>query len=172
MDEAIRDQIIEKCRDPKLRRKFLDKSSEATLTVLRETARVLEAVNTQMQSMERPEQVNKLSPNDRQANKKGTKGKKPAKERKCYRCGGTGHLPLDKSCSALDKTYNKSGKSGHLRLVARQSQSRNLVEETVQKELIKPQKRKKKKITMLLCWIRRVVIARVVLLICLLEVCS
>ena len=51
MDEAIRDQIIEKCRDPKLRRKFLEKSGEATLTVLRETARVHEAVNTQMQSM-------------------------------------------------------------------------------------------------------------------------
>jgi len=48
VDEAIRDQIIEKCRDPKLRRKFLEKSSEATLTVLQETARVHEAVNTQM----------------------------------------------------------------------------------------------------------------------------
>ena len=113
VDEAIRDQIIEKCRDPKLRRKFLEKSSEATLTVLRETARVHEAVNTQMQSMERPEQVDKLSPNDRQAKKKGTKGKKPGKERKCYRCGGTGHLPQDNSCPALDKTFNKCGKSGH-----------------------------------------------------------
>ena len=81
--------------------------------MLRETARVHEAVNTHMQSMERPEQVNKLSPNDRQANKKGTKRKKPAKERKCYQCGGTGHLPLDKSCPALDKTCNKCGKSGH-----------------------------------------------------------
>ena len=172
VDEAIRDQIIEKCRDPKLRRKFLEKSSETTLTVLRETARVHEAVNTQMQSMERPEQVNKLSPNDRQAKKKGTKGKKPGKERKCYRCGGTGHLPQDKSCPALDKTFNNVLKVGTLRLVARQSQSRNLVDETVQKELIKSQKRKKKKITALLCWIRRVVTARVVLLICLLEVCS
>ena len=45
VDEAIRDQIIEKCRDPKLRRKFLEKSSEATLTVLQETSRVHEAVN-------------------------------------------------------------------------------------------------------------------------------
>ena len=82
--------------------------------MLRETARVHEAVNTRMQSMERPKQVNKLSPNDRQSKKKGTKGKKPAKERKCYRCGATGHLPLDKSCPALDKTSNKCGKSGHL----------------------------------------------------------
>ena len=113
VDGAIRDQIIEKCRDPKLRRTFLEKSREATLTVLQETARVHEAVNTQMQSMERPEQVNKLSPNDRQAKEKGTQGKKPGKERKCYRCGGTGHLAQDKSCPALDKTCNKCGKSGH-----------------------------------------------------------
>ena len=66
-----------------------------------------------MQSMERPKQVNKLSPNDRQAKEKGTKGKKPGKERKCCRCGGTGHLAQDKSCPALDKTCNKCGKSGH-----------------------------------------------------------
>ena len=103
---------MEKCRDPKLCRKFLEKSSEATLTVLQETARVHEAVNTQMQSMERPEHVNKLSPNDRQVKEKGTKGKKPIKERKCYVCGGNGHLTQDKS-PALDKTCNKSGKSGH-----------------------------------------------------------
>ena len=38
VNEAIRDQIIEKCRDPKLRRKFLEKASDATLTVLQETA--------------------------------------------------------------------------------------------------------------------------------------
>ena len=94
VNEAIRDQIIEKCRDPKLRRKFLEKSSEATLTVLQETARVHEAINTQMHSMERSEQVNKLSPNDRQAKEKGTKGKKTGKERKCYRWGGTGHQEL------------------------------------------------------------------------------
>ena len=81
VDEAIRDQIIEKCRDPKLRRKFLEKSSETTLTVLRETARVHEAVNTQMQSMERPEQVNKLSPNDRQAKKKRDKRKETWKRK-------------------------------------------------------------------------------------------
>ena len=73
VNEAIRDQIIEKCRDPKLRQKFLEKSSEATLTVLQETARVHEAVNTQMQSMERPEQVNKLSPNDQKQRTRGQK---------------------------------------------------------------------------------------------------
>ncbi|PFX21240.1 Retrovirus-related Pol polyprotein [Stylophora pistillata] len=63
--------------------------------------------------MERPEQVNKLCPNDRQAKKKGMKGKKPGKERKCYWCGRTGHLAKEESCPALHKTCNKCGKSGH-----------------------------------------------------------
>ena len=38
VDEAIRDQIIEKCKDSRPRRKFLEKASDATLTVLQETA--------------------------------------------------------------------------------------------------------------------------------------
>ena len=46
VDEAIRDQIIEKCRDPRRRRKFLEKLSEATLTMLQETAIVHVAANT------------------------------------------------------------------------------------------------------------------------------
>ena len=75
VNEAIRDQIIEKCRDPKLRRKFLEKESDATLTVLQETARVHEAVNTQMQSMGSLEQVNKLTLRDHQK-KKNRKGEK------------------------------------------------------------------------------------------------
>ena len=77
-----------------------------------------------MQSMERPEQVNKLSSNGRQAKEKGTKGKKPGKERKCYRCSGTGHLTQDKSCPALDKTCNKSGKSGHFAVCCKKTSTK------------------------------------------------
>ena len=64
MDKAISDQIIEKCKDSKLRRKFLEKASDATLTVLQETVQVYKAVNTRMpQSMGGPEQVNRISQN-------------------------------------------------------------------------------------------------------------
>lgn len=38
LDEAIRDQLIEKCRDPELRRKFLEKAQDGTLTVLQDVA--------------------------------------------------------------------------------------------------------------------------------------
>ena len=43
-DGAIRDQLIERCRDPRLRRKFLEKAN-ATLKDLQDLARVQEAVN-------------------------------------------------------------------------------------------------------------------------------
>ena len=119
VNEAIRDQIIKKCRDPKLRRKFLEKASDATLTVLQETARVHEAVNTPMPSMGSLEQVNKLTLRNHQGSEKETKGKKSEKGRKCYRCGGTGHFGRDKSCPALGKTCNKCGFPGHFAVCCR-----------------------------------------------------
>ena len=51
VDETIRDQLIEKCLDPKLRRKFLEKAN-ATLTDLQEIARAHEVVTEQSKSME------------------------------------------------------------------------------------------------------------------------
>ena len=53
VDEAIWDQIIEKCRDVKLRRKFLEKSGTVTLNTLQDTTRVHEAVGTKMQFMDK-----------------------------------------------------------------------------------------------------------------------
>ena len=51
VDETIRDQLIEKFLDPKLRRKFLEKAN-ATLTDLQEIARAHEVVTEQSKSME------------------------------------------------------------------------------------------------------------------------
>ena len=49
VDEAIRDQLIEKCFDPKLRRKFLERTN-ATLKGLQDVARAYEAVEQQMKA--------------------------------------------------------------------------------------------------------------------------
>ena len=47
VDEAIRDQLIERCRDSRLRRKFFEKQN-ASLKDLQDVARVQEAVNIQI----------------------------------------------------------------------------------------------------------------------------
>ena len=61
VDEAIRDQHIERCRDPRLRRKFLEKPN-ATLKDLQDLARVQKAVNMQVKAMDQsPGQVNAVS---------------------------------------------------------------------------------------------------------------
>ena len=52
VDDTIRDQLIEKCQDQRLRRKFLEKIN-ATLTVLQRIARAFKAVNGQMKSMDK-----------------------------------------------------------------------------------------------------------------------
>ena len=51
VDEAMRDQLIERCRDSRLHRKFLEKSN-ATLKDLQNLARVQEAVNMQVKIMD------------------------------------------------------------------------------------------------------------------------
>ena len=61
VDEAIRDQLIERCRDPRLRRKFLEKTN-ATLKDLQDLVRVQEAVNMQVKAMDQSSgQVNAVS---------------------------------------------------------------------------------------------------------------
>lgn len=51
VEEAIRDQLIEKCCDSKLRRKFLERVN-ATFKDLQDIARAYEAVEEQLKSKE------------------------------------------------------------------------------------------------------------------------
>ena len=86
VNEAIRDQLTEKCRDPELRRKFLEKAQEGTLTVLQDVARVHESVKLRMQSLEtscKDDQVNAVQPVDPKHKKKKTKreGRKKRKRK-------------------------------------------------------------------------------------------
>ena len=51
VDEAIRDQLIEKCCDARLRRKFLEKAGNAKLKEMQDIAHAYEPVEAQMRSM-------------------------------------------------------------------------------------------------------------------------
>ena len=110
VDEAIRDQLIERCRDPRLRRKFLEKTN-ATLKDLQDLGRVQEEVNMQVKAMEQSSgQVNAVSSKPHSKGKgKGTargrnRGNKPGKPsggsqetkvRGCFRCNYTDHMAGD-----------------------------------------------------------------------------
>ena len=121
VDETIRDQLIEKCQDQRLRRKFLEKTN-ATLADLQRIARAYEAVNEQLKSMDRSPtrptgQVNwikqqKFQNKGRgQSIKKGKKGEQSNKTHKpgadqsqrCFKCNRFGHFARDACCPVRDK---------------------------------------------------------------------
>ncbi|PFX25971.1 p53-induced protein with a death domain [Stylophora pistillata] len=126
--EAIREQLIEKCRDPSLRRKFLEKA-KATLRDLQDLARVQEALNMQVKAMDlSSSQVNAVSgipyskgkgKRTAQGRGRGSKPGKPSsgsqetKERGCSRCKYTDHMPRDPNCPARSKKCNACGEIGH-----------------------------------------------------------
>ena len=126
VDETIRDQLIEKGRNAKLRRKFLERAN-ASLKDLQDIARAFEAVEVQMKSLEQGDSQHK--PGDSLVNsvgrlykktKKGNKdGHKDRHDRgtgtdpRCFNCNRTGHRARDSNCPARNQKCNKCGITGH-----------------------------------------------------------
>ena len=121
-DEMIRDQIIEKCRDPELRRKFLEKTGTVTLTDLLSISRVQESVESQLKAMD----INKSQDSSQNVNmvrKRNFRKKKPSVKqdshsriKRCYRCNEIGHFAKDPTCKAKNNKCTKCGYIGHFPL--------------------------------------------------------
>ena len=60
VDEAIQVQLIDQCWNSHLRRKFLEKTGTVTLTDLQAVAYAMEALDMQVQSIEKGADVNVL----------------------------------------------------------------------------------------------------------------
>lgn len=112
-DEQIRDQVIEKCADSRLRRKFLEKNN-LVLRDLLATAQAHEAVETQLKGMSIAEcnYVKKVNKNEQSKMSRSDKPDKKIKSR-CYRCDKEGHYASDKKCPARKITCQSCHKEGH-----------------------------------------------------------
>lgn len=129
--ETIRDQLIEKCLDPKLRRNILEKAN-ATLTDLQSIARAHEAVTEQLKSMEKSSihhsaHVNSVKHNTTQNKGRGqcvvkrkqgvqkyeVQKPKAGQSQRCYSCNRFGHVAKDACCPARDRRCDECGTRGH-----------------------------------------------------------
>ena len=131
VDEAIRNQLIKRCRDSRLRRKFLEKSN-ATLKDLQDLVRVQEAVNMQVKAMDqlslsgqvnavlfgRPQNTGKgkgIAQGRDRGNKSGkhSGGCQGAKVMRCFRSNYSDHIARDRNCPARNQKCNTCGEVGH-----------------------------------------------------------
>ena len=98
VDEAIRDQLIEKCRDARLRLKFFEKAGNAKLKEMQYIVHAYEAVAKENKG------------------EKGSKGGKPKsggfQDKRCYNCNHVDHLASDRQCPARGKMCRKCGDTG------------------------------------------------------------
>ena len=92
-DVDIRDQLIEKCRSPKLRRKLLERRQGLTLAIAMEIARVMETVDYQVKSMGLRKPVGLESKSTEISSKEAQ-----TSEKTCFRCGREGHISNSKNC--------------------------------------------------------------------------
>lgn len=132
VDNQIRDQVIDKCLESGIRRKFLEKQ-DATLKDLQDIAQVYESVESQMKSMSvsecnvvaktggaipksgrRPGSAWKKFDN-KSENKTDYKSdsSKSRPRFRCYRCDGVGHFARDLKCPARQSTCTKCKLKGH-----------------------------------------------------------
>jgi hypothetical protein len=107
--EQIRDQVIDKCRPSRLRKRLLEKSGELNLGDVQQIARAMEAIDIQAKKMELPsstsEKVNQIQKKQRYAY--GSKDGPSRKPNLCFRCGREGHYARDKCCPAKSATCRK-----------------------------------------------------------------
>ena len=115
-DEAIRDQIIEKCRSSALRRKLLEKEG-LTLDGAVKLARAFEAVDRQTRDFEKPEANAVHTMTKHEATSKNLRQHATASSGfQCYACGNYGHFAADKQCPARGKTCSACGAEGHFKV--------------------------------------------------------
>lgn len=115
--DNIKDQIIEKCASPKLRRDLLKLGDTAQLEQVLKSAKIFEAIEETSKTLNE----NEPEPNFSEEKVNKIDFKYPPKRNlsfrdkqdECSRCGFTGHRSFDDKCPAKGKACNKCGGKDH-----------------------------------------------------------
>ena len=122
-EDQIRGQLIDGCRDKRLRRRILEKG-EITLPETIKIARTFELAALQeklyessLNDVEDTQQVQKVS--TYKPNESKTTHYAANNSFRCYRCNNSGHKSNDTNCPAKDKKCRKCDLVGHFAIVCK-----------------------------------------------------
>ena len=133
-DDAIADQVVEKCLSTRLKRRVL-RDNTTTLEKILEEGRALEQTEAQVQRMKTTDDAATPSVNavfrrkgrsnqTYQSNQQGkSQNQNNNSKAKCYHCGGP--YPHDRACPAKGKTCGNCGKLDHFSSVCLQGKAKN-----------------------------------------------
>jgi hypothetical protein len=119
--DAIRDQVIDKCRSINLRRKLLERDKLSLDDVLK-VANAYEAVDRQLKAFTPPSNVQSGATasvhavrGSQSSRGRGTHQSFQHRGVQCYACGRHGHMSSDASCPAKGKTCSYCCEVGHFK---------------------------------------------------------
>lgn len=110
-DNALIDQIAEKCTSSDLRKKILQLGDSVTIEKVILEANSIETIERQLKEFQviKTEQVNRIGTRTNKTRPQGTR----TDNNRCTRCGSENHKCDDTRCPAKDKVCDKCGYRGH-----------------------------------------------------------
>ena len=132
LEDNILDQIIEKGKDTRIRRKLLELGNKLTLEKATRIARASEEAGAQVREIEQREEEPALAAavqnrprsrsqsrrdenRERNRNRSKSNGSQSQSRRKCFKCGSFYHLANSPRCPARNGKCNECGRLGHFK---------------------------------------------------------